>query len=261
MHVAPYTSLTYIEVGSCGFRLGAEPYHERGFIMNYLIVVAHPDDEVLGAGATIYKMSKEGHNVDVCILSGGVLARNNRPHDDDLSNDVEKSLNHLGVKRIYKGDFPNIEFNCVPHISLVQFIEKSIVSSKPDVIITHHPADLNNDHVHTSLACQAAVRLFQRNSDVKPIREFLFMEVPSATDWSLNRGIDQFKPNTFIEVGKTAVEMKIEALSHYRGVMRDFPHPRSKETIFGLAIYRGGQSGQRYSEAFELVFRRDFDNV
>ena len=35
--------------------------------MNYLIVVAHPDDEVLGAGATMHKLIKEGHNVAVAI--------------------------------------------------------------------------------------------------------------------------------------------------------------------------------------------------
>lgn len=28
--------------------------------MNYLVVVAHPDDEVLGAGATIHKLITEG---------------------------------------------------------------------------------------------------------------------------------------------------------------------------------------------------------
>ena len=33
--------------------------------MNILFVVAHPDDEVLGAGATIRKFVKEGHNVAV----------------------------------------------------------------------------------------------------------------------------------------------------------------------------------------------------
>ena len=34
--------------------------------MNYLIVVAHPDDEVLGAGATIHKLIDEGNSVAVC---------------------------------------------------------------------------------------------------------------------------------------------------------------------------------------------------
>ncbi len=45
--------------------------------MSYLIVVAHPDDEVLGAGATINKLSGEGHEVNVCILSGNAGARAN----------------------------------------------------------------------------------------------------------------------------------------------------------------------------------------
>lgn len=36
--------------------------------MNYLVVVAHPDDEVLGAGATIKKLTRDGHSVDICIM-------------------------------------------------------------------------------------------------------------------------------------------------------------------------------------------------
>ena len=36
--------------------------------MKYLIVVAHPDDEVLGAGASIRKWAAEGNAVDVCIM-------------------------------------------------------------------------------------------------------------------------------------------------------------------------------------------------
>ena len=31
--------------------------------MKYLIVVAHPDDEVLGAGASIYKWTRQGNNI------------------------------------------------------------------------------------------------------------------------------------------------------------------------------------------------------
>ncbi|WP_313163890.1 PIG-L deacetylase family protein [Sedimentibacter sp.] len=226
--------------------------------MNYLIVVAHPDDEVLGAGATMYKLSKEGHSVNVCILSGKVKARNNRPSIDDLNEDVNSSLEVLGIDKIIKGDFPNIEFNIVPHLKLVQFIEEAIIETNAEMIFTHHPSDLNNDHYHTSLACQAAVRLFQRRLEITPIKELLFMEVPSATEWSLNKSINQFSPNTFIEVGEVAVEKKIEALYMYRGVIRPYPHPRSNEAIKGLAAYRGGQAGMFYAESFESVFRRGF---
>jgi LmbE family N-acetylglucosaminyl deacetylase len=224
--------------------------------MVYLIVVAHPDDEVLGAGATMYKLAREGHSVNVCILSGEVNARNNRPSISELNIDVHSSLDILGVKKVIKGDFPNIEFNTVPHLQLVQFIEGIIIDTKAEVIFTHHPADLNNDHLHTSLACQASVRLFQRRPDINPIKELLYMEVLSATDWALNKAVNQFSPNTYVEVGEEAIDKKIEALAKYRGVMRAYPHPRSIEALKGLAIYRGGQAGMNYAEAFESVFKR-----
>ncbi|WP_053360977.1 PIG-L deacetylase family protein [Bacillus sp. FJAT-27251] len=226
--------------------------------MSYLVVVAHPDDEVLGAGATMYKLAQEGHSVNVCILSGEVNARNFRPTTDELNEDVKSSMNILGVDRVITGNFPNIEFNNAGHLKLVQFIETAILETNAEVVFTHHPADLNNDHLHTSMACQAAVRLFQRRSDVAPLKELLFMEVPSSTEWGLNKAMNPFSPNTFVEVGEIGVDKKIDALAQYRGVMRDYPHPRSKEAIKGLAAYRGGQSGMVYAEAFESVFRRGF---
>lgn len=224
--------------------------------MSYLIVVAHPDDEVLGAGATMHKLAQEGCSVNVCILSGEVKARSFRPETQELNEDINHSLDMLGVDQIIKGEFPNIEFNTVPHLKLVQFIEKAIIDTKAEVVFTHHPADLNNDHLHTSLACQAAVRLFQRRPEQPPLKELLFMEVLSATDWALNSGMNSFKPNTFIDVGDEAVNIKIEALAKYKGVMRDYPHPRSHEAIKGLAAFRGSQAGIVYAESFESVFRR-----
>jgi N-acetylglucosamine malate deacetylase 1 len=225
--------------------------------MTYLVVVAHPDDEVLGAGATMYKLAQEGHSVNVCILSGDVNARNYRPSTVELYEDVDSSMKILGVNKVITGNFPNIELNTVPHLQLVQFIERAIIETEAEVIFTHHPADLNNDHLHTSLACQAAVRLFQRRKDVKPLKELLFMEVPSSTEWGVNRGMNSFSPNTFIQVGEEGVEKKLEALAQYRGVMRDYPHPRSNEAIKGLAAYRGSQAGMVFGEAFESVFRRE----
>ncbi|MGB8453864.1 MAG: PIG-L deacetylase family protein [Anaerocolumna sp.] len=224
--------------------------------MIYLVVVAHPDDEVLGAGATLYKLAKEGHKVNVCILSGIISAGENRPIIKELKENIISSSKILGIKKVIIGDFPNIEFNAVPHLRLVQIIENVINVTKAEIVITHHPADLNNDHLHTSLACQTAVRLFQRKHDITPIKELLFMEVPAATDWSLNKAMNPFNPNTFVEVGEERINKKIEALSNYNGVMRDYPHPRSKEAIKCLAAYRGSQAGMFYAEAFECVFRR-----
>lgn len=228
--------------------------------MSYLIVVAHPDDEVLGAGATIYKLVQSSIEVNVCVMSGQAQARAFRPDDLELESNMQNSMRLLGITKTFIGDFPNIRLNTVPHLELVQFIEKAIIDTKADIVITHQPADLNNDHLHTSLACQEAIRYFQRRKDIKPIKELLFMEVPSATEWATNSSMNRFNPNTFIEVGEDAINKKIAALSEYKGVMRDYPHPRSSEALKGLAAFRGSQSGCIYAEAFELVFRREIIN-
>ena len=224
--------------------------------MNYLIVVAHPDDEILGVGASIYKWIKAGDTVDICIMCTEAKARAFRPRDKELAADAFKSAAYLGINKKYEGTFPNIEMNTVPHIRLVQFIEQAILASEPDIVITHHSADTNNDHLQTSLACQEAIRLFQRRPEIKPTQEMWFMEIPSSTEWALNTAMNRFHPNVFVEVGKDGVEAKVKALSMYRGVMRPYPHPRSSEAIGGLAAYRGGQSGCNFAEAFEVVFRR-----
>ena len=223
--------------------------------MKYLIVVAHPDDEVLGAGASIWKWSHTGDKVDVCIMSTEAKARAFHPGDNELDDDLNASSDFLGIGKKFEGTFPNIEMNTVSHLKLVQHIECAIKASEPDIVITHHPADTNNDHLQTSMACQEAIRLFQRRPEVKPIKEFWYMEVPSCTEWKINNAMQTFNPNCYVEVGKDGVDAKIKALSMYRGVMRPYPHPRSAEYISGLAAVRGSQWGVNYAESFEVVLR------
>ena len=222
--------------------------------MKYLVVVAHPDDEVLGAGATIHKLIKEGNEVAIVTMANHAAARANI--SDTLAEDQKKAFKIIGVKKSYAADFPNIKMNTVPHLDLVQFIERCIEDFGAEAIITHHPSDTNNDHVITSCAVQAACRLFQRKENVPALQELLYMEVPSSTEWSFNSASNRFTPNVFVEIGKDGVELKIKAIEAYKGVMRAYPHPRSNEAIEGLAAYRGVQAGCFYAEAFECVFKR-----
>lgn len=223
--------------------------------MTVLIIVAHPDDEVLGCGGTAAALATQGVAVYPCILSGQVDARRQRPDLPDLLEDIKASKTIIGFKSPILGNFPNIQFNRIPHLELVQFIEQAIQQTQADIIFTHHPHDLNNDHHHTSIACQAAARLFQRRSDLPPLQGLYFMEILSATDWSFPVQGNSFAPDTFFEIGETCLKQKIEALRSYRGVMRDFPHPRSPEILTGLAAYRGGQAGMKYAEAFQTAFQ------
>ena len=222
--------------------------------MRYLVVVAHPDDEVLGAGATIQKLISEGHKVSVAIMVSQAAAR--KDLSSTLSADEQEALSIIGVEKTYHASFPNIKMNTISHLELVQFIEKCIEDWNAEAIITHHPSDTNNDHVQTAYAVQAASRLFQRRENIPSLKQLLYMEVPSSTEWSFDSSANRFTPNYFVEVGKEGLECKLKALSAYKGVMRPYPHPRSKEALEGLAAYRGAQAGCNYAEAFESVFMR-----
>jgi LmbE family N-acetylglucosaminyl deacetylase len=222
-----------------------------------LIVVAHPDDEILGIGATGAKLVARGEVVQPVILCGDVHAREMRPEDIELAEDIAAANKTAGFEKPSLGKFPNIQMNAVPHIEIVEFIEKNISEYHSHRVFTHHPADLNDDHRQVARACLAAFRLFQRRSDVPPPRSLHFMEIQSATDWAIDTTLSNFRPNLYVEVS-TELDIKLEALKCYRNVMREYPHPRSEEAIRGLAAYRGAQSGQCYSEAFETVFQRDF---
>jgi LmbE family N-acetylglucosaminyl deacetylase len=220
--------------------------------MIYLTVTAHPDDEILGFGGSTVVMIAKGHQVHNLILSGDVEARRYRPEVEALKAHTTLAQQIVGAEAPILGPFPNIQFNTVPHLELVQYIEMVIEDIQPDVVITHHPYDLNNDHYHTSKACQAAVRLFQRKP-VKPLKAFYFMEVPSSTDWAFPVDGQQFRPDTYIEIGEEGLGKKIEALYAYEGVMRPYPHPRSDEAIRALAVLRGSQVGRNLCEGFQTA--------
>jgi LmbE family N-acetylglucosaminyl deacetylase len=222
--------------------------------MPVLIVVAHPDDEVLGCGGTAALLASRGEVVRSCIVAADADVRQHRPDLPDLHADTVRAQQVLGLGNHIAGGFPNIRLNTIPTVELVRFIEQAIADTGADVIFTHHPGDLNDDHLHVARATQAAARLFQRRKGIQRLRGLYFMEVLSSTEWAFAGGNDPFVPDTFCEVGEAMLLKKIAALEAYRGVMRDFPHPRSPEILRGLAAFRGGQAGMRYAEAFRTAF-------
>ncbi|MDA7676450.1 PIG-L family deacetylase [bacterium] len=223
-----------------------------------LVVVAHPDDEILGFGGTGARLTKQGESVQPLILCGDVQQRTHRPTNKELHQDIKLANSIVSFNEPIVGNFPNIRMNNVDQVEIVKFIEDNIRKYDPKRIFTHHPQDLNDDHKQIALACMAASRLGQRNNKVTNFQSLSFVEILSSTDWSYSTGECLFKPNHYINLPKTYLDIKLKALAAYRNIMRSPPHPRSVEGVTALATHRGCQSGCIYAEAFQTIFLKDF---
>lgn len=216
-----------------------------------LVVAAHPDDEVLGCGATIASMSKKGADVRIAFLSDGISSRPGSGSIDKTElevrqNAAKKSSDILGAKILQFGEFPDNKMDSVPLLTIVKHIEKLIEGYRPEIVMTHFSQDLNIDHRLTYEAVITACRPLV-HSAVKTILSF---EILSSSEW--RPGFPSFSPNWFFDISDS-IKLKIEALEAYKAEMRSWPHPRSIEGVLHQASLRGASVGCTAAEAFELV--------
>lgn len=222
--------------------------------MNILVIAAHPDDEVLGCGGTIARLSREGHDVYVAILGEGITSRYDKHEQIDqgiikeLQNQSRRASKMLGVKELFLYDLPDNRFDTVPLLDIVKIIEGLIFKVQPTVVYTHHGGDLNVDHNVTFQATLTATRPLPE-AVVKTVYSY---EVPSSTEWAFQSIGSIFKPNTFVDITDT-LDQKIRAMRKYHTETRSYPHPRSQEALCIIAQRWGSVVGVTATEAFKLV--------
>jgi LmbE family N-acetylglucosaminyl deacetylase len=219
-----------------------------------MVIVAHPDDEVLGCGGTMARLSQEGHDVYILILGEGITSRLNRREDtkkmlvESLHADSRHVADLLKAKDIFQYNLPDNRFDTVPLLELIKIIEKQINRLQPHTIYTHYSGDLNIDHLITHRAVLTATRPLV-NCTVKELYSF---EVPSSTDWAFGQFQQSFRPNVFIDISNT-LKIKVSAMELYQNEIRNFPHPRSSKAIRATAFHWGSIVGYKAAEVFESV--------
>lgn len=221
--------------------------------MRIINIAAHPDDEILGCGATMAKLSAEGHDIFPIILGEGALSRNHANAFDvhGLTWAAQDAAHCLGTNKPRFYAFPDNRFDSLDLLDIVKPIEELLDEIKPDVIFTHHANDLNIDHQITFRATLTAARPMQNSL----VQEILCFETPSSTEWNFGKLGAQFNPSVFYDVSYF-FDAKIQGLKHYENEMREFPHPRSFKTVRSIAENWGSAVGYDLCEAFELVYSR-----
>jgi len=214
-----------------------------------LIVAAHPDDEVLGAGGTILKHVKNGDRVSILILGDGVTSRGaGAAAIKQRLNQAKKAAGILGVKQVILETLPDNKFDSLPLLEIVKKVEPVIKRIKPNIIYTHFSDDLNIDHRLTFQAVLTACRP-QPGFFVKKILSF---EIPSSTEWQVKKKNNLFCPTYYNDISDF-IAKKIKAIKVYEEELKPYPHPRSKKGINILAQWRGLEVGYKFAEAFQAV--------
>ena len=218
--------------------------------MRVLTVAAHPDDETLGAGGTMAWHAARGDTVWVCIVTDGASSR----HDQvELQAEcARRACVSLGVERLVLVGLPDQRLDTHCLLDVIGPIEQCIEELRPDVVLTHFPGDVNEDHRLVARATLVATRPVPGT----PVRRVCSFEIPSSTDWAPPIPGSVFAPNLYVDIDDT-LETKLVAMKAYADThvseVRPFPHPRSIEALTAAARRHGAASGLLAAEPFMLL--------
>lgn len=206
-----------------------------------LVIAPHNDDEVLGVGGTIKKMSDEGNDVYVCEVTKGI-------HFNEIQKEARKAHRILGVKETFFLDQPVCMLKTTPQLELNSKISEIIKYIEPTMVFIPFIGDMHVDHREVTESAMVALRPIGEYS----VGEIYMYETLSETGWNLPTFDRTFVPNTWIDITEF-FSTKIDAMACYKSQLFEYPHPRSKKAIKALAQYRGSTIGVCYAESFMLV--------
>ena len=219
-----------------------------------LVVGAHPDDEVLGVGATIPLIKAAGGRVTVCIVTDGSSTQ--YAGDEALKTAKNRELQAaneiLGTDEVIHWNFPDMRLDTVAHVELNQAFERLLATRPFDTVFVHHAHDVNLDHQ----AIHRSVLVATRPAPGQSVKRILSYHVNSATEWGARSEQNQFWPNVYFDISAT-IKHKLDALKCYGVELRQYPHPRTLAAVEARAKTWGTEVGYHYAEAFKLLLYRE----
>ncbi|WP_182034752.1 PIG-L deacetylase family protein [Vibrio diabolicus] len=218
-----------------------------------LVVGAHADDEVLGIGGTISRLTNQGIQVDVLIVTDSTSSQyqshqNLSEIDENRRSGLELSCETLGVHTVHQFNFPDMRLDQVAHVELNRSISQVINSGNYDTIFVHHHSDVNLDHQMVFKSVMVCTRPMPNSS----IKNVFCYYTPSSTEWGSYSESSAFIPNVFVDISHH-LDTKLKAFEVYTDEIREYPHPRSSDNLVSVAKFFGSSVGLDAAEPFVLV--------
>lgn len=219
--------------------------------MKTIVIAPHPDDEVLGAGGTLFRRKAEGAELAWLIVTS--ISTTMGWSEEKVarrSQEIKKIASLFGFSEVFELNFPTARLDQIPISDLVAGISDAFKRFEPTEVFLPHPSDVHTDHRIVFDAAASCTKWFRYSS----VKRVLAYETLSESDFGLVAS-PRFTPNYFVDI-EPFLEHKLQAMAVYESELDDFPFPRSYEAIRALATLRGAASGSKAAEAFELFRER-----
>lgn len=216
--------------------------------MNVLVVSAHPDDELLGAGGSVAKHADARDRVTLAILCEGISMRYHPDRHREVQAQAHAAAEILGAAELVTRGLPDQKLDTLPLTDIIGVIEKLVHDTRAELVYTHFGGDVNRDHQVIAEATLVATRPYS----APWVREVLMFETPSSTEWGAPQVLAPFRADVFVDIEST-LERKVRAFERYTAEVCEYPHPRSPRALRERAAYWGSLVNRKAAEPFSVV--------
>lgn len=209
-----------------------------------LIICAHSDDQILGVGGTMAKLSDQGYDVHTLIMSYGELSH---PHLEEEYIQSVREEESLSANRVVHGS--TVTFLGInegrfrdEQGTAKTTIKEAFAEHNPDIIFTHSPDDFHVDHRSTHDITLAAFDEADQASDV-----YVF---DIWTVWNIEK---RGWPRLYVGVDNT-YSKKLEALHHFSSQINLFTHAFLNNYVYIKQYITAFVNGLFTDDVFAEVF-------
>ena len=216
--------------------------------MKILVVAPHPDDETLGAGGSIRRFADEGHIVSVLTITAHMPPLYSAEVHEQTLEEARAAHKVLGVAESIFLDNPALALGELRAAELNKILTDHVEAVTPDILLIPY-LDRHIDHRLVFDACMVAARPINAARRIKLVAAY---ETISSTHWTAPHIEPNFTPNLVVDITEQ-IDAKLDAISHFKSQLQEFPGSRSVEALKALALFRGSQAGYGYGEGFHVI--------
>ncbi len=192
---------------------------------------AHPDDIEIGAGGLLARLSAEGADVTMAVVS--------IPNKVDVRRaEAQAGANAIDAELVFLFDDKPQRVEDVPMYELVRRMDQVIGDLRPDLVITHGANDLHWDH---GLVHKATISALRRT----PCDLLAYLSSPEMNAHARCLG------ECFADI-TSSIEAKLAAINCHSSQLTKLDVESSRD----LARAMGRISGYEYAEAYQVLRMR-----